>query len=147
MWAEIVKYLPEFPSAVLTAFDSEGRPFSLRCRPRPDLDFQVLRFDFFPGLDLQNGQACMLFHKHDKNLWNLKSFVVQGSIYRDESGWLLQPDRFIPGMGIGGLKSYPTFVLNGRRNTARYLKKRGLKRPKVDWNELAQMMTQANDGT
>ena len=147
MWSEIVKYLPEFPSAVLTAYDSDGRPFSLRCRPQPDPNFQVLRFDFPAGLNLQEGKACMLFHKHDENLWNLKSFVVQGSIYRDESGWFLQPDRFIPGMGIGGVSSYLSFVVNGRRNTARYLKKRGLKRPKVDWNELAQMMSQANAET
>lgn len=144
MWPEIVKYLPEFPSAVLTAYDSDNRPFSLRCRPQPDLNFQVLRIDIPPGLNLQEEKACMLFHKHDENLWNLKSFVVQGSIYRDESGWFLQPERFIPGMGIGGVRSYLSFVVNGRRNTARYLKKRGLKRPKVDWNELAQMMSQAN---
>lgn len=147
MWPDILKYLPEFPSAVLTAFDSDGRPFSLRCQPLPDLDFRVLRIDIPSRSNIQKGKACMLFHKHDENLWNLKSFVVQGSIYRDESGWLLQPERFIPGMGIGGVKSYLSFVINGRRNTARYLKKRGLKRPKVDWDELAQMMELANEGT
>ena len=87
----------------------------------------------------------MLFHKHDENLWNLKSFVVQGSTYRDETGWLLQPEHFIPGMGIGGVNSYLSFVVNGRWNTSRYLKKRGLRRPKVDWNELAQMMELANE--
>jgi hypothetical protein len=144
MWSAIKQNLPDFPSAVLTAFDLAGQPFSLRCYPRPDEQLQALSFTFYPGLEIQEGQACMLFHKHDERLWNLKSFVVQGIILRDESGWRLQPERFIPGMGIGGLSSYVSIVIQGRRNTSRYLKKRGLRRPKVAWDDLADMMAQAN---
>ncbi len=144
MWSEIKQNLPDFSSAVLTAFDPAGQPFSLRCHPQPDEQLHALRFTFPPGLEIREGQACMLFHKHDERLWNLKSFVVQGIILRDESGWRLQPKRFIPGMGIGGPSSYVSFVIQGRRNTSRYLKKRGLRRPKVAWDEMADMMAQAN---
>ena len=144
MWTEIIKHMPEFHSAVLTAIDAAGSPFSLRCHPRPDPAIQALRFDIWPGLKLQTGKACLLFHKHDERLWNLKSFVVRGSIIQDESGWLLQPERFIPGIGIGGIRNYLSFVVNGRKHTTRYLKRRGLKRPKIAWNELAVLMERAD---
>jgi len=38
-------------------------------------------------------------------------------------------------MGIGGLLSYVRFLINGRRTTTRYLRRRGLARPPVAWDE------------
>ncbi len=140
MWLEIARYLPEFPSGVLTAFDAAGLPCSQRVHPELDTASQVLRFQAAPGLDIQPGSACLLCHRHDDKLWNLKSFVVQGELARGESGWVLKPERFIPGMGIGGAASYIHFVTNGRKNTAAYLKKRGLPRPKVNWEQVLDLM-------
>jgi hypothetical protein len=144
MWDEIVKYLPEFPSGVLTGFNTAGQPLSLRVQPRLDLPNLVVRFQVPSGLDLQAGKACLLCHRHDERLWNLMSFVVQGDLVQENGGWLLRPERFIPGMGIGGLSSYIRFVTNGRKNTDRYLQKRGLKRPRIPWEEIAEMMAPAD---
>ncbi|MCC9074657.1 hypothetical protein FKZ61_000820 [Litorilinea aerophila] len=86
-------------------------------------------------LGLEPGPACLLCHRHDERLWNLKSFVVRGRLLHDKEGWAFTPEKFIPGMGIGGLWGYVRFVLTGRRNTRRYLAARGLPRPKVPWGD------------
>ena len=44
MWTEISRYLPEFASAVLTAFDDRSTPYSLRVEPVLDAGGQVIRF-------------------------------------------------------------------------------------------------------
>ncbi len=147
MWTEISRYLPEFSSAVLTGFDNIDRPFSLRVRPTLDANLQVIRFGLPTGQFLLAGKACLLCHRHDQNLWNLKSFVVLGTLERSESGWLLRPSRFIPGVGIGGMSSYLRFVLDGRKNTSRYLEKRGMPRPTIDWDQIMDMMAPVEHGS
>jgi hypothetical protein len=145
MWPDLIHYLPEFPSAVLTGLDAEGYPFSQRCQPQVDSAAQVLRLDLSPDVPVQPGRACLLCHRHDERLWNLKSFVVQGRLERIAEAWQLRPERFIPGMGIGGIMSYVGFVLNGRKTAARYWRKRGRPKPGVPWRELDELMTWAND--
>ena len=140
MWNEIARYLPEFTTGVLTAFDSRGGPFSLRIQPSLDVGSQVIRFSLPASSFLQPGKACLLCHRHDQNLWNLKSFVVQGNLAQTETGWLLEPVKFIPGMGIGGVSSYLHFVTNGRKNTNLYLQKHNMPRPKVNWDEIMDLM-------
>ncbi len=140
MWDEIARYLPEFPSGVLTAFDGDGMPCSQRVQPQPDSAGQFLRFAVSPGLSIQSGKACLLCHRHDEKLWNLKSFVIQGTLEQDGAGWLLRPERFIAGMGIGGMRIYLRFVSDGRKNTTQYLKKRGMPRPQVDWQMVMDLM-------
>jgi len=140
MWTEISRYLPEFASAVLTAFDDRSTPYSLRVQPVLDAGGQVIRFALPAGQIVQSGKACLLCHRHDQNLWNLKSFVVQGTLERTETNWLLRPSRFIPGVGIGGMSSYLRFVLDGRKNTAHYLQKHGMPRPTIDWDQIIDMM-------
>lgn len=143
MWLEIVKQLAAFPSAVLTGMDTAGYPFSIRCQPQPDPVTQVLRVSMPTGTNLEPGPAGLLCHKHDERLWNLKSFVVCGRLEQDDQGWFFRPQHLIPGMGMGGLMSGVRFVLNGRRNTRRYLEKRGLPRPQVPWDEVKAMLVQA----
>lgn len=133
MWSDILTYAAAYQSAVLTATDASGYPFSLRCQPRPDSASKVLRLVLPAGAALQPGPACLLWHRHDTHLWNLQSFVVRGTLVQDQTGWAVQPEQFIPGVGIGGWRSYLYFVLNGRRTTRRYLQRRGLARPKLDW--------------
>jgi hypothetical protein len=134
MWSEIKRYLPRFKSAVLTGLDAGGRPFSLRCKPQPDVA-GGLRLDLPGELPFEPGPACLLFHSHDERLWNLLSFVLRGTLETDPQGWVFHPEQFIPGMGIGGLMSFVRFLRHGRRTTRRYLAKRGLPRPRVPWDE------------
>jgi hypothetical protein len=143
MWDDIKKHLPDFESAVLTGVDAEGYPFSVRCRPDLDDAAEVLRVQLPADTPLQPGPAGLLCHKHDENLWNLKSLLVRGTLSRDEKGWKFEPLRFIPGAGIGGLPAMARFFTGSRRNAARYLKKRGLARPRIPWDEINAVKKQA----
>lgn len=136
MWDEICKYLPTFPSAVVTGIDRSGYPFSVRCHPEPDAEAQVLRLNLpeYPGI--QTGPAGLLCHMHDEYLWNLRSFIVRGMLERDSQGWLFRPKQFIPGAGAGGIITLIKFLRDGRRTAAHYLKKRGMARPKVAWDDI-----------
>ena len=135
MWADIVKYASMYESAVLTALDSSGYPFSLRCQPRLDREAQTLHLALPGGADMTPGPACILWHRHDERLGRMGSFVVRGTLVNDNAGWTVRPEAFVPGVGIGGWRSYVRFVVNGRHTTRRYLQKRGLPRPKLDWEE------------
>jgi hypothetical protein len=135
MWSDIVKYAGEYESAVLTGMETGGYPFSQRCRPEPDAARKRLYLDLPRWIPLEPGPACLLWHRHDAHLWNLHSFVVRGTLIHEETGWYLQPAQFIPGVGIGGWRSYVHFLLDGRRTTRRYLQRRGLSRPKLNWHE------------
>ena len=144
MWDEINEHLPDFRSAVLTGLDIEGYPFSVRCWPYPDpAGAEVLRVQLPADTPLQPGSASLLCHKHDENLWHLKSFLVRGVLGRDERGWKLEPMRFIPGAGIGGLPAMVRFFTSSRKNAARYLNKRGLARPRIPWDEINAVKAQA----
>ena len=140
MWPEIERYLPEYESAVLSAFDEQGLPSSVRCRAQLN-GTEDLTLSPGEGIVFQPGPACLLFHQHDDRLWNLKSFVLRGTLSATESGWRFRPRRFIPGMGIGGLRSYWRLLVNGRKRTVRYLKRRGLKRPQIPWDEFQEMFS------
>lgn len=57
---------------MLNATDPDGRPYSVRCRPRPDSSAGVLRLDLARGGEIQPGPASLLCHTHDEELWNQK---------------------------------------------------------------------------
>jgi len=137
VWAEITKHLYQFESAILSGLDQSGYPFSVRCRPYPDPSGdEVLSLWLPPDTDLRPGPASLLCHRHDENLWNLKSFLVRGVLRKDDGGWSFQPSRFISGPGIGGLPAMLRFFTRSRRNARRYLEKRGLTRPRIPWDEI-----------
>lgn len=94
-FASVVNRLPQFVSAVLTAFDGQGSPILLRVRPT--VDHASRSFGIDTDASLQPGKASLLCHSHDEKLWNLRSFVVAGELSRDGDRWVLRPDRFIPG--------------------------------------------------
>jgi hypothetical protein len=145
LWDELEKHLPSFESAVLTALDAEGYPYSVRCRPLPDRTSRVLEVRLPAGVPLRPGPASLLCHRHDENLWNLKSFLVRGVLARDGEDWSFLPERLVPGAGIGGPMSMVRFVAGARRRTRSYLKKRGLSRPRVPWAEIQKAKAQARE--
>ena len=122
------------------AWISDGYPYSLRCRPALNAERQVLAMDLPPGVPLQAGPACLLCHTHDEHLWNLKSFVLRGTLERQAGSWVFVPRQFIPGMGIGGWRSYLRFVRHGRAATRAFFAKRGQPVPKVAWSELMSLI-------
>jgi hypothetical protein len=136
MWDDIVKHLPDFASAVLTGVDAEGYPCSVRCKPEIDTGARVLRVQVPEYAAIQLGCAGLLCHRHDEQLWNLKSFLVRGFLEKDAHGWLFRPQQFTPGAGIGGMIAIMQFMLAGKRTAQQYLDKRGLARPSIPWDRI-----------
>ena len=134
-FGQAVRRLPEFGSAVLTAFDEDGNPTLARVRPAADPASRS--FSINTDARLRPGRASLLCHSHDDHLWNLRSFVVAGDLSGDGKGWTLRPDRFIPG---GADKLGPVAMIKIIRElrgaARRYLQRRGLSRPEVDWQAI-----------
>ncbi len=143
MWDKTVQYLKMFSSAVLTGFDAQGYPFSLRCVPQADAERQVLRIPAAEGLPLEAGPAGLLCHSHDELLWNLKSFQVLGRLEREGSAWIFRPERLLPGQGMGGPLEMFKAMARSQEEARKYLAKRGLERPKVRWDEFHALRVEA----
>jgi hypothetical protein len=144
MWADVRRQLPRFSSPVLTGVDGDGYPVSIRCQPSLDDGQQVLRVSLPGWTRIRPGPASLLCHGHDHLLWNLRSFMVRGTL-EPTSGetWLFRPSRFVPGIGIGGLAGMVRFALAKRRTARRYLERRGLARPTIDWSQLRALQAKA----
>jgi hypothetical protein len=139
VWDEIVEHLSSFGSALLTGLDAEGYPYSVRCRPHIDPVRWVLRVRLPASVRLS--PASLLCHRHDENMWKLKSFLVRGDRSRDARGWSFRPERFVP--GVGGPMGMVHFVTSSRRNARRYLKRRSLPCPRIPWEEIEAIKAQA----
>lgn len=136
MWNDIARLLPSFQSAVLTGLDTEGYPYSVRCSPQLEESAKVLKVQLPAYAPVQAGPASLLCHSHDENLWNLRSFLVRGDLVRTSGRWTFEPQRYVPGAGVEGIKGMVEFVTGSRRNTKRYLRKRGLSRPRIPWKAI-----------
>lgn len=143
MWYEITRTIPRYESAVLSFVDGNGFPFSVRCVPQPDEARQVLRITLPPDVTAQPGPASLMSHHHDEQLWNLRGYNVIGEL-EGEGGavWVLRPRKFVPGMDSNPLGSL-SLIREARRAAQRYLDKRGLPRPQVDWSGIKQLHVEA----
>jgi len=144
MWAEVQRHLREFSSPILTGVDGDGYPVSIRCAPELDEVQQVLRVSLPGWTGIRPGPASLLCHGHNQLLWELRSFMVRGTL--EPSGddiWLFRPSRFVPGVGVGGLAGMVRFALAKRRAARRYLQRRGLARPRIDWAQLKALQARA----
>jgi len=132
-FGQVATRLPDYRSGVLAAFDDAGRPTLLRVLPRVDSAGGELVLDLPDGLDLRPGAASLLCHTHDDQLDSQNSFVVAGSLRHRDGNWTLSTDRFVPGPGTGGPLAVVKAVRGLRSTAARYLERRGLPRPTVQW--------------
>ena len=144
MWAEIEKYLPMFESAVLNVRDSEGYPYSVRCRAEQDRSAGILWLDLAAGAAIRPGLGSLLFHSHDEELWNQKVFILRGRLQGDPGEWVFRPEKFIPSLGTVGIRGTARFLFDVRKSTAAYLKKRNLPRPRIPWEEIEAIKDQAH---
>jgi hypothetical protein len=145
MWADVRRHLPGFPSPVLTGLDSDGYPFSIRCAPSLDEEQQVVRVSLPGWSRITPGPASLLCHGHNDLLWDLRSFMIRGTLEASGETWLFRPTRFVPGMGIGGLAGMVRFALVKRRAARRYLERRGISRPRIDWVQLKALQARARE--
>ena len=142
MWREVRREASRFSSGVISGMGDEGTPVSGRCSPRVDVQRRLLVLDGDPHPVLP-GPAAVLYHRHDDRLWRLRSCLMTGTLTHVDGEWLFGPVRFIPGMGIGGALSYLRLLVNGRKNTSRYLAVHSLTRPQPAWEEIEQLLARA----
>jgi len=133
VWSEIEKSLAGFETGVLNARDPDGHPYSVRCRARQDRGAGVLRLDVDGAIEILPGPASLLFHSHDEQLWNQKVFLMLGRLEGAGHERVFRPERPVGGMGF---RAAARMLLGARRTTAGYLKKRGLARPRIPWDEV-----------
>ena len=136
--------LRDFTDAVLTAMDSSGYPVSLRCRPSPSPEEGALRVPAPSWFDGVPGPASLMCHSHDDELGKLQGFFVRGELDRDGGELVFHPARFSRSVAGSPLEIL-RLGRQTRRAARRYLKHRGLERPKVPWERIEAAKKQAQE--
>jgi len=147
MWNEIIRTLAKYESSVLSFVDAEGFPLSVRCAPQADEARQVIRVTLPPGVTVQPGPASLMSHYHDHQLWNLRGYNVFGTLEPEaegQGGWVLRPRKIISGLDSNPLRSF-RLLSDARRAAQRYLDKRNLPRPQIDWSGIKRLHAEARN--
>jgi len=125
--------LGAYPSVVLSTRDRDGAPALIRTRlAAASGGYRVEVPDDVP---VAPGPAALLVHRHDAKLNGLHNASVAGRLTRDDSGWLLAPERLVePGAHHRATLTDPLRIARQCRATTRgYLEKRGWERPAIPW--------------
>jgi hypothetical protein len=147
MWNDIVTQLSKYPNAVLTGIDPDGYPFSMRCKPQVDESRKVLLIEQSGDVRIQPGPAGILCHYHDEQMWDLRSFQIHGTLEQAGQIWVFRPERYIPWGSTSGQMDQMRSLFKTRAVANKYLQKRGLPRPKVDWDEIKKLRAEAKDAS
>ncbi|MEU4084665.1 pyridoxamine 5'-phosphate oxidase family protein [Streptomyces aureus] len=119
-------------SAVLAARDASGAPVLARTVPRPTPSGYLVEVP--ADCPVEDGPAGLLVHRHDERLNHMYNAFVRGTVERTEAGRLLVPSTVIEPMGSGRASDAWRVLRQTKRSTDRYLARRGLSRPKVEWD-------------
>lgn len=142
MSAEAAKWLKKFDEAVLTALDADGYPLSVRVKTRVySGDTGRLPVALPDVLGAAEGPANLLCHYHDEKLWKLKAFQVRGRLEKRDGEWDFVTTSFTPPSKL------QLFVFLKGTGTAaqKYLDRRGLKRPDVNWESVNEIKRRVSD--
>ncbi len=145
MWDEIYDALERHDDALLTGYDRDGFPFSVRCMPVVDRQNRRLNVDVPEASGIQPGKASILMHSHDEDLWNLVQFLIRGTLVRTSEGHYFVPAS-INGSPrpAGGMDAIRTLRGIRRRGNA-YLKRHDIPRPKIPWGDVKQLQERARE--
>ena len=136
MWDEAAAHLADFTEAVVTALDPDGYPVSVR-QPAGKYDTATgeLTLEWPPGLAVAEGPATVLCHSHDDKLWSIKLMHIKGRLAPRGAGWVFISTAFAPPprSQLGVMRRAARDM---RRQGKRYLARRGLQKPKVNWRAL-----------
>ncbi|MFG2357444.1 pyridoxamine 5'-phosphate oxidase family protein [Streptomyces sp. NPDC048521] len=124
--------LAEYPTAVLAARDVTGAPVLARTRPVATAEGFAVRVT--ADCAVTAGPASLLVHRHDERLNNLTNAVVRGDLKETDDGWLLVPASVLEPMGSGKGLDGLRLLRRTSRATDRYVERRGLTRPPVQWD-------------
>ena len=130
MWSEAAKWLNKFDEAVLTVTDAGGYPASVRVDPSGyDPATGELAVTLPEASRAVEGPANLMCHSHDEKLWNLQLLAIKGKLEDKGGSWVFCSERFDPPSKL----ALVDFIRNCRRSAQKYLDKRGLNRPAVNW--------------
>ncbi|MFF4397145.1 pyridoxamine 5'-phosphate oxidase family protein [Streptomyces sp. NPDC001480] len=131
--------LARYQSAVLAACDKTGAPVLARTRPAATrAGFAVTVPSDFA---MTAGPASLLVHRHDERLNHMRNTLVRGELRQAGDKWLLVPDTVVEPMGSGRPSDALRVLRRTKRATARYLDRRGLARPRVQWEAFRALAT------
>lgn len=83
---------------------------------------------------MESGPASLLVHRHDEKLNRMRNALVRGELRQTDDGWLLVPGKVLEPMGSGRPSDALRVLRRTQRATDRYLHRRGLPRPPVEWD-------------
>lgn len=129
------------PSAVLAARDASGAPVLARTVPRATQAGYLVEVPV--DCPVEGGPAGLLVHRHDERLNHMYNAFVRGTVERTEAGWLLVPSAVIEPMGSGRASDALRILRQTKRSTDHYLARRGLSRPKVEWDRFRTLVRSA----
>jgi hypothetical protein len=142
VWAEAAKWLGKFDEAVLTVLDADGCPVSIRV--------DALTYDAATGklpaalpdvLRAVEGPANLLCHYHDEKMWKLKAIQVRGRLEKRNGEWDFVSTSFKAPPKLALL----SFLKDIRTSAQKYLDKRGLERPEVNWAAVKEIKRRISD--
>jgi hypothetical protein len=131
-FARACRELPGFSSAVLATAGGDELPVLRRVRLHADGSAGGFVLEC-SGPDLGAGPASLLLHRHDDLLSNQRQLGMPGVLSQSGDQWLFRPDRLLPNMFPDSPIEMVRTVYRARRSAARYLERRGLSRPAIDW--------------
>jgi hypothetical protein len=143
MWRDIASALRTYRSALLTAFDTTGFPFSIRCTPVCDQANHRLWITLPADTAILPGKASLLMHSHDEQLWNYREFLIRGTLIKEDGRWSFTPTSACGGPAMHGTLNCIRQLRAMRATAARYLKHRGLPRPSVPWDDIQRLHREA----
>jgi hypothetical protein len=140
--AEAAKWLGKFDEAVLTALDVDGYPFSVRVATRTyDADTGRLPATLPGVLRAAEGPASLLCHYHDEKMWKLKAIQVKGRLEKRNDAWDFVTTSFTPPSKLALF----AFLKGTGTAAQKYLDRRGLKRPEVNWVAVNEIKRRVSD--
>ena len=83
-------------------------------------------------------------HHHDEKMWNISSIHVKGYLQKRDGAWVFVTTSFNAPSKLAML----SFIKGARTSAQKYLRKRGLERPAVNWLEIKEIQrrVKAEDG-
>ena len=140
MWAEAAKWLHKFDEVVLTVIDADGYPASIRVDSRHyDAATGRLPATLPEGLRAVVGPANLLCHSHDEKMWKLQMVAIKGKLENSSGEWIFCSEAFDPPSRL----AFVDFIRGTRTSGQKYLDKRDLDRPKVDWAAVKEVQRRA----
>lgn len=129
----------------MTVVDADGYPVSIRqTASRYDAETGQMPVVWSPDFAFTEGPAIILCHSHDEKAWNLKMMQIKGRLERRTGDWVFVSTAFTP--PSGRLITFWHLSKNGRAAARRYLDKRGLTPPVVNWGAIDELWRRARDG-